>query len=146
MASGPTRGRRLLALTGIQNISFAPSSRVAQSTLASLQRLVPVRTVSLSAIQSTLHHPNNDRLRVARRRHTAQDPPDSLSLVTDFPIILSRLLANVRASVPCSLFSSLTDGLAPFRVSCYMNLGRLSCRSQWQRHCAIRSCSSSTRS
>jgi hypothetical protein len=35
-----------------------------------------------------------------------------LSLVTNFPTIHCRLLANVRTFILCSLFSSLTDGLA----------------------------------
>jgi Guanine nucleotide exchange factor in Golgi transport N-terminal len=55
---------------------------------------------------------NNERLHFARCKHTVQDPPDSPLLITDFPTIHGRLLANVRAFVLCSLFSSPTDGLA----------------------------------
>jgi hypothetical protein len=51
-----------------------------------------------------------------------------LSIVTNFPTIHGKLLVNVRAFVLCSLFSSLTDGLAllpRFGLSGYMNHYRM---------------------
>jgi hypothetical protein len=39
-----------------------------------------------------------------------------LSLITNFPTIHGRLLANVRTFVLCPLFSSLTDG--PTGIRC----------------------------
>ncbi|KAI0274262.1 hypothetical protein BGY98DRAFT_994931 [Russula aff. rugulosa BPL654] len=51
-----------------------------------------------------------------------------LSLVTNFPTVHSKLLVNVHAFVLCSLFSSLTDGLAllpRFGLSGYMNHHRM---------------------
>ena len=85
----------------------------------------------------------NTRTRLCNYIHTAckkcgfQKTKKQL-LVTDFPTIHITPLANVRVFVLCRLcplFSSLTDGLASFRVSGYVNLRRLWCRSHRQRRC-----------
>ncbi|KAI0266645.1 hypothetical protein BGY98DRAFT_462744 [Russula aff. rugulosa BPL654] len=110
-------------MTGIQNTSFAhvfmccatKTAKVITVALSSLQRLIILHavTASLSAIPSTIDHSNNERLHVARCRHTAQDPPDTLlSLVTNFLHHSQRTTRKRTCFVLCSLSSSLTDGLA----------------------------------
>ena len=82
--SNPTLSRQM---TGIQNTSFAhvfmccatKNAKVTIVALSSLRHLIILHAVMvpLSAIPSTIDLSNNERLHVARCRHTAQDPPDS---------------------------------------------------------------------
>jgi hypothetical protein len=83
--------------------------KVITIALGSLQRLIALRAVSLSAIPAIIQTMNDCisqgvdiQLKILQTL---------LSLITNFPAIHGRLLANVRAFVLCSLSSSLTDGL-----------------------------------
>ena len=66
--------------------------------ISSLQRFIALRAVSLPTIPAFIQTMNvNEQLHFARCKHTVQDPPDTPLLITDFPTIHGRLLANVRA-------------------------------------------------
>jgi hypothetical protein len=80
--------------------------KVITISLGSLQRLIALRAVSLSAIPAIIQTMNDCisqgvdiQLKILQTL---------LSLITNFPTIHGRLLADVRAFVLCSLFSSLT--------------------------------------
>jgi Dimerisation and cyclophilin-binding domain of Mon2 len=82
--------------------------KVITIALGSLQRLIALRAVSLSAIPAIIQTMNDCisqgvdiQLKILQTL---------LSLITNFPTIHGRLLANVRAFVLCSYFFSLTDG------------------------------------
>jgi hypothetical protein len=81
--------------------------KVITIALGSLQRLIALRAVSLSAIPAIIQTMNDCmsqgvdiQLKILQTL---------LSLITNFPTIHGRLLADVRAFVLCPLFSSLTD-------------------------------------
>ena len=98
-----------------------PSSSAAQRKmqvitipLGSLQRLIAIRAVSISAIPTILQTMNDCvsqgvdiQLKILQI---------VLSLITNFLTIHGRLLENVRAFVLCSIFSSLTNG--PTTIRC----------------------------
>ena len=81
--------------------------------LSSLRHLIALRAVSLSVISATIIQTINDRMSqgVDIQFKILQT---LLSLITNFPAIHGRL-ANVRAFVLRSLFSSLTDLSADMR-------------------------------
>jgi len=83
--------------------------KVITIALGSLQRLIALRAVSLSAIPNIIQTMNDCisqgvdiQLKILQTL---------LSLITNFPTIHGRLLANVRAFVLWSIFSSSMDGL-----------------------------------
>jgi len=83
------------------------NAKVITIALSSLQRLIALRAVSLSAIPAVIQTMNDCmsqgvdiQLKILQTL---------LSLITNFPTIHGRLLANVRAFVLCSHFSSLTN-------------------------------------
>jgi hypothetical protein len=77
-----------------------------------LERLIALRAVSLTAIPAIIQTMNDHMLQCVDIQ--LEILQTLLSLVPNFPTIHSRRLANVRAFVLRSLFSSLTDGLPPF--------------------------------
>ena len=90
------------------------NSKVITISLGSLQRLIALRAVSLSAIPAVIQTMNDCmsqgvdiQLKILQTL---------LSLITNFPTIHGRLLADVRGFVLCFLFSSLTDGPTAYAV------------------------------
>ena len=92
------------------------NAKVITIALGSLQRLIALRAVSLSAIPAIIRTMNDCmsqgvdiQLKILQTL---------LSLITNFPAIHGRLLANVRAFVLCLcfIFSSLMDG--PTGICC----------------------------
>ena len=89
------------------------NAKVITIALGSLQRLIALRAVSLATIPTIIQTMNDCmsqgvdiQLKILQTL---------LSLITNFPAIHGRLLANVRAFVLRSLFSSLTDLPADIR-------------------------------
>jgi hypothetical protein len=90
------------------------NAKVITISLGSLQRLIALRAVSLSTIPAIIQTMNDCmsqgvdiQLKILQTL---------LSLITNFPTIHGRLLANVRAFVMYSLFPSLTD--LPTAIPC----------------------------
>ncbi|KAF8501757.1 hypothetical protein F5888DRAFT_1267315 [Russula emetica] len=89
------------------------NAKVVTIALGSLQRLIALaalRTISLSAIPAIIQTMNDCMSQGVDIQ--LKIPQTLLFLITNFLTIHGRLLANVRAFVLCSLFSSLTEGPA----------------------------------